>query len=88
MKRKRFTDAQIMHCLKKSETGTPIKELVREFGISEQTFHRWKRKYSGMCVSEMKKMKQMEDEIRHLKRLVADLSLDKQMLQDVLKKKL
>jgi len=65
-----------------------VAEIVRKLGISEQTFYRWKKKYAGMGVAEVRRLKQLEDENRRLKRLVADLTLDKQMLQDVLSKKL
>ena len=87
MKTSRFTEQQIAFALKQAETGTPVKEVIRKMGISEQTFYRWKKKYSGMMPSDLKKLKQLEEENRQLKKLVADLSLDKQMLQDVLSKK-
>jgi len=88
MKTSKFTEEQIAFALKQAETGTPVKEVVRKMGISEQTFYRWKKKYNGMMPSDLRKMKQLEEENRQLKKLVADLSLDKQMLQDVLSKKL
>ena len=88
MKTSRFTEQQIAFALKQAETGTSIKEVTRKMGISEQTFYRWKKKYSGMMPSDLRKLKQLEEENRQLKKLVADLSLDKQMLQDVLSKKL
>jgi putative transposase len=88
MKKKRFTEPQIAFVLKQAETGVPVGEVCRKAGISEQTFYRWKQKYGGMLPSEMKKYKQMEEENARLKRLVADLSLDKEMLQEVLRKKL
>ena len=88
MKTSKFTEEQIAFALKQAETGTPVKEVIRKMGISEQTFYRWKKKYNGMMPSDVKKLKQLEDENRQLKKLVADLSLDKQMLQDVLSKKL
>ena len=88
MKKSRFTDQQIAFALRQAETGTRVSEVCRKMGISEATFYTWKKKYGGMGVSEMRKMKQMEEENRQLKKLVADLSLDKQMLQDVLTKKL
>ena len=87
MKTSRFTEQQIAFALKQAETGTPVKEVIRKMGISEQTFYRWKKKYSGLMPSDLKKLKQLEEENRQLKKLVADLSLDKQMLQDVLSKK-
>ena len=88
MKKKRFTEPQIAFVLKQAETGVSVGEVCRKAGISEQTFYRWKNKYGGMLPSEMKKYKQMEEENARLKRLVADLSLDKEMLQEVLRKKL
>lgn len=88
MKKKRFSEEQIAFALRQAETGTPVKEVLRKLGISEQTFYRWKRKYGGLGVSEVRKLKQLEQENGRLKQLVADLSLDKAMLQDVLSKKL
>ena len=87
MRSSKFTEEQIAFALKQAETGTPVKEVIRKLGITEQTFYRWKKKYSGMLPSDLKKLKQLEEENRQLKKLVADLSLDKQMLQDVLSKK-
>ena len=88
MKTSKFSEEQIASALKQAETGTPVKEVVRKMGISEQTFYRWKQKFGGMMPSDVRKLKQLEEENRQLKKLVADLSLDKQMLQDVLSKKL
>jgi putative transposase len=88
MKKSRYTDEQIAFALRQTETGTPVKEVLRKMGISEQTFYRWKRLYGGLGPSEVRHMKQLEDENRRLKQMVADLSLDKMMLQDVLSKKL
>ena len=88
MKKKQFTEAQIAFALREAESGTSVGEVIRKMGISEVTFYRWKKRYSGMGVSELRRLKQLEDENRRLKRLVADLTLDKQMLQDVLSKKL
>ena len=87
MKKKQFTEAQIAFALRQVESGTPVAEIIRKMGISEVTFYRWKKKFVGMGVSELRRLKQLEDENRRLKRLVADLTLDKQMLQDVLSKK-
>ena len=87
MRSSKFTEEQIAFALKQAETGTPVKEVIRKMGISEQTFYRWKKKYNGMMPSDVRKLKQLEEENRQLKKLVADLSLDKQMLQDVLSKK-
>ncbi len=88
MKTSKFTEEQIAFALKQAEIGTPVKEVVRKMGITEQTFYRWKKKYGGMLPSDLRKLKQLEEENRQLKKLVADLNLDKQMLQDVLSKKL
>ncbi len=85
MKRKRYTEEQIAYALRQAEGGTPVAELCRKLGVSEQS--RWKRKYAGMGVAELRRLKQLEQENRKLKQIVADLTLDKQMLQDVLKKK-
>jgi len=87
MKKSKFTEEQIAFVLKQAETGTPVKEVIRKMGITEQTFYRWKKKYGGMLPSDLRKLRQLEEENRQLKKLVADLSLDKQMLQDVLSKK-
>jgi putative transposase len=86
--KKRFTEAQIAFALRQAESGTSVAEIIRKMGISEVTFYRWKKKYAGLGVAELRRLKQLEDENRRLKRMVADLSLDKQMLQDVLSKKL
>jgi putative transposase len=88
MKKKQFTEAQIAFALRQAESGTPVAEIIRKMGISEVTFYRWKKRFGGMGVSELRRLKQLEDENRRLKRLVADLTLDKQMLQEVLSKKL
>jgi putative transposase len=88
MKKSRYTDEQIALVLKQAETGTPVAEVIRRMGISEQTFYRWKKMYGGLGVGELRRLKQLEDENRQLKQLVADLSLDKHILQDVLSKKL
>ena len=88
MKKTRFTEQQIAFALKQAETGTPISEVTRKLGISEVTFYNWKKKYGGMAVTELRRLKQLEDENARLKKIVADLSLDKEMLQDVLKKNL
>ena len=85
---KRYTKEQIAFALRQHETGTSVSEIVRKMGISEQTFYRCKKKFGGMGVAEVRRLKQLEEENRKLKQLVADLSLDKSMLQDVLSKKL
>ena len=86
MEKTRFTEQQIAFALKQAETGTSVAELVRKLGIAEATFYNWKKKYGGMTVTELRRLKQLEDENARLKKIVADLSLDKEMLQDVLKK--
>jgi putative transposase len=86
MKKTKFIEAQIVFAIKQSETGTAIKEVCRKMGISEATFYNWKKKYGGLGVTELRRLKQLEEENSKLKQIVADLSLDKQMLQDVLKK--
>ena len=87
MKRNRFTGEQIAFALRQAESGTPVEEVIRRLGVSEVTFYRWKKKYAGLGVAEVRRLKQLEEENRKLKQLVADLSLDKRMLQDVLSKK-
>lgn len=88
MKRSKFTEQQIAFALKQAELGTPVEEVCRKMGISDATFYVWKKKYGGLGPSELRRLKQLEEENVKLKRLVADLSLDKTMLQDVLSKKL
>jgi putative transposase len=87
MKRSKFTEEQIAFALRQAETGTPVAEVIRKMGITEQTFYRWKRKFGGLGVSELRRLRQLEEENRRLKQMVADLSLDKHMLQEVLRKK-
>ena len=87
MKKKRFAAEQIVAILKQAELGIPIVELIRQVGVSEQTFYRWKKKYRGLEVDQVRQLKQMREENARLKRIVADLMLDKAMLQDVLSKK-
>lgn len=87
MKRKRYTEEQIIAILKEHEAGAAAAELSRRHGVSEQSIYRWKAKYGGMEVSDAKRLRELEEENRRLKRMVADLSLDKQMLQDVVSKK-
>ena len=87
MKRKRFSEEQIAFALRQAESGTTIEEICRKMGVSEPTFYRWKKVYAGMGIAEIRRLKQLEDENVKLKRVVADLTLDKAMLQDVLRKK-
>ncbi len=87
MQKKRFTAEQIVAILKQAELGIPIAELIRQVGVSEQTFYRWKKKYTGLEVDQVRQLKQLREENFRLKRIVADLTLDKAMLQDVLSKK-
>ena len=88
MKKSRFTEEQIALAIKQSELGTKFEAICRKMGISDATFYQWRQKYVGLGPSELRKLKQLEEENSKLKRLVADLSLDKAMLQDVLSKKL
>ena len=86
MKRKQFTESQIVSALKQQEGGLAVKDIARDLGISEATFYNWKSKYGGMEVSEAQEVKQLREENGRLKKLVADLSLDKDMLQSVIRK--
>ena len=86
MKKSKFTEAQIVFALRQAENGVKVEEVCRKLGISEATFHNWKKKYGGLGVAELRKLKELQEENQRLKQIVADLSLDKQMLQDVLKK--
>ncbi len=88
MKKSKFTESQIIFALKQAETGTKVEEVCRKMGISEATFYNWKKKFGGLGISELRELRQLKEENAQLKKLVADLSLDKQMLQDVIKKKL
>jgi len=88
MKKSRYTQEQIAFALGQAETGTPVAKVLRKLGISEQTFYRWKKLYGGLGVGEVRRLKLLEEENARLKRLVADLSLDKVMLQDIVSKKL
>lgn len=87
MPRKKFSDEQIAFALRQADSGTAVGEICRKMSIAEATFYRWKNIYAGMGVAEIRRLKQLEDENTKLKRLVADLTLDKTMLQDVLRKK-
>ena len=87
MARKRFSVEQIVAVLKQAEMGLPVADLVRQVGITEQTFYTWKRQYAGMESDQVRELRQVQDENARLKKLVAELSLDKAVLQDVLSKK-
>ncbi len=88
MKKSRFSEQQIAFILRQAEEGTAVEEVCRKAGISEATYYNWRKKYGGLMPSEMKRLKQLEEENRRLKKLVADLSLDKEMLQDVIRRKI
>ncbi len=85
--KKNFTNEQIIYTLRQAEGGTSVAEVCRKTGITEQTYYRWKKKFAGMGVAELARLRQLEDENSKLKSLVADLTLDKHMLQEVLRKK-
>ncbi len=86
MRTSRFSEQQVIAALRQVENGTAVAEVCRKLGISEQTFSCWKRKYAGIGVAELRRLRQVEDENRRLKQLVADLTLDRQMLQEALRK--
>lgn len=88
MKKSKFTEEQIAFALKQAESGTRVEEVCRKMGISQATFYAWRKKFGGLGVSELRRLRQLEEGNRKLKQLVADLSPDKAMLQDVLTKKL
>ena len=88
MKKSRFTETQIIKVLKEVEAGRQVKEVCREYGISDATYYNWKAKYGGMEASDVKKLKALEEENRRLKQVYADLSLDHKILKDVVEKKL
>jgi putative transposase len=88
MKKSRFSEQQIAFVLRQADEGTPIAEVCRKAGISEASFYAWRKKYGGLMPSEMKRLKQLEEENQRLKKLVADLSLEREMLQDVIRRKI
>jgi putative transposase len=88
MKKSRFTEEQIAYALRLADSGTPVADVCRQIGISDATFYTWKKKYAELAVSELRKLKQLEDENARLKRIVADLTLDKQILQEVVRRKI
>lgn len=87
MKRRRYGEAQIVFAMRQAEEGTSVVEICRKMGVTENTFYRWKKRFVGMGVAEIRRLRQLEEENRKLKQLVADLSLDRAMLQEVLRKK-
>jgi putative transposase len=86
MKKTAFTEEQIAYALRQAETGTPVADICRKLGFSEQTFYRWKKKFAGMGIADLRRLRQLEEENRTLKQLVADLTLDKHMLQQAIQK--
>lgn len=88
MKKSRFTEEQIAFALKQQELGTPVEEICRKLGIAQATFFNWKKRFAGLGPSELRRLRQLEEENMRLKKLVADLSLDKIMLQDVVRRKI
>jgi putative transposase len=86
--RKTFSEEQIVSALRQAEVGTPVVEVCRKLGITEQTFYRWRRQFAGMGIAELRRLRQVEEENRRLKQLVADLTLDKHMLQGVIRTRL
>jgi len=88
MRQSRFTQTQIVYAVKQVELGIPVREIARKYGVSDKTVYLWRRKYNGVSPSELKRLKELERENGQLKKLVAELSLDKEILQDVLRKEL
>ena len=88
MKKSKFTEEQIAYALRQADTGTPVGDVCRQVGVSEATFYQWKKKFAHLGVNEVRRVRQLEDENARLKRLVADLTLDKQILQEVIRKKI
>lgn len=88
MKKSKFSESQIVNILKEAEAGVALEELIRQHGFSKATFYKWKAKYSGMSVSELKRLKELEEENRRLKQMYADLSLEHEVLKDIIEKKL
>lgn len=88
MKRNKFTEAQIIKVLKEEESGKTVNDICREQGIHQSTYYNWKKKYGGMQVQEIQRLKQLEEENRRLKQMYAELSLDHKILKDIIEKKL
>jgi len=87
MRKSKFTEEQITMALRQAEAGTPVEDICRELGVSQASFFRWKKQYAGLGIPELRELRQLRDENRKLKGLVADLSLDRTILQDALRKK-
>ena len=87
MTRSTFSEEQIVYAIREAEAGTPVGDLCRQLGVSNATFYAWRKKYAHLGVSELRRLRQLEEENSRLKRLVADLSLDKHMLSEALRKK-
>jgi putative transposase len=87
MKRSKFSEEQVVYAIRQADGGTPVGDLCRQLGVSDATFYAWKKKYAHLGVSELRRLRQLEEENSRLKRLVADLSLDKHMLSEALRKK-
>lgn len=88
MKKSKFSESQIIYAIRQVEGGTKVEDVCRQLGVSQATFYNWRKKYGDLSISELKRLRQLEEENHQLKQLVADLSLDKQILQDIIKKKL
>ena len=88
MKKSRFTEEQITYALRLADGGTPVVDVCRQIGVSEATYYTWKKKYADLGISEVRRLKMLEDENARLRRIVADLTLDKQILQEVVRKKI
>lgn len=87
MRKSKFSETEIVYAVKQVEAGIPVKEVARKYGVSLKTIYDWRKKFGGLSASELQRLKVLEQENRNLKQLVADLSLDKHMLQEVLRKK-
>jgi putative transposase len=87
MKKSRFTEEQITYALRQADAGTPVSDVCRQMGIAEATYYVWRKKYANLGVSELRQLRQLQEENARLKRVVADLTLDKQILSEVIRKK-